>query len=131
MKLYQRIAHDLDWSERNGKADEYLDYIEKNLLPHGSGIDSGCKIGRGKYSRQRFYIHFGFHHMDENGYYDGWTDYRATIQADLVRGFDLSIHGENRNDIKSYLREMFSHVLGEEFVDQEELRSLPNELIPQ
>ena len=59
MKLYQKIAStiiaahnceksaNLDWLKKHK---ETLCDIEKDILPHGSGIDSGCTINLDKSS---------------------------------------------------------------------------------
>lgn len=49
--------------------------------------------------------------MNENGFYDGWTEHTITVRADLAHGFKISISGRNRNEIKDYLHEVFSDCL--------------------
>ena len=53
--------------------------------------------------------------MNENGMYDGWTEHKIVITPDLLHGFNLSIGGRNRNEIKDYLHEVYSAALAEEF----------------
>jgi hypothetical protein len=48
--------------------------------------------------------------MDENGYYDGWTEHRITIRAEFG-GISVNVSGRNRNDIKDYLHEVYHHAL--------------------
>jgi hypothetical protein len=52
--------------------------------------------------------------MDENGFYDGWTDHTITIRPDLVFQFDMRISGRNKNEIKDYIAECFFHALNAE-----------------
>ena len=49
--------------------------------------------------------------MNENGFYDGWTDHTLTVRPSLVHGIELEISGRNRNDIKEYLHETFHSAL--------------------
>jgi len=44
-------------------------------LPHGSGFDRGCEIKIANSGKKQVEIEFGYHNMNENGSYDGWTEY--------------------------------------------------------
>ncbi len=48
----------------------------RELLPHGSGIDGEWHIER---CGKRIVADCSYHRMDENGYYDGWQDFRVTL----------------------------------------------------
>lgn len=82
-------------------------------LPSGSGIDAGCEIHLEKSRPERIVIAFGFHHMDEGGYYDGWTLHDLILTPDFG-GFKIKIGGPNKNFIKGYLYDLFTHELGRE-----------------
>ena len=122
MKLYQAIAQTIasiktcetscnwEWFEKHK---ETLARLTREL-PSGSGIDNGCEIDRDASNDTRLIITFSFHHMDDNGYYDGWTDYRLTLRPCLRFGIDVKIQGEDRNNIKDYLYETFIHTLNSE-----------------
>ena len=98
-----------EWAERH---EEALRWIEKQHLPHGSGIDSGTTIDRDKSTRDKVVLYTSFHHMDEGGGYDGWTDHTVTVRP-AFRGFYITISGRNRNNIKEYLHSEFSEALAE------------------
>ena len=53
-----------------------IEYDFANQLPHGSGID-----GAWEYHTTANYVYFNnsYHCMDENGFYDGWQDFRIRI----------------------------------------------------
>ena len=88
-----------------------LDQIEAMYLPHGSGIDSGCKIDRTNTTKNQAVITFGWHRMDENGYYCGWYDFKIVVTP----GFDslhLRIVGR-LHDIKDYLYDLFDRELSQ------------------
>ena len=88
---------------------EVLDYIIDNYMPHGSGIDNGIRINKEKSSANKIVLEFGFHFMDDNGYYDGWEDYTLYVRPSLAFGIELSLIGKNRRDIKDYLYELFQY----------------------
>jgi hypothetical protein len=96
---------------------ETLEQAEK-LLPSGSGIDSGTKIDLDRSSEKRIVLTFGFHHMNEGGYYDGWTEHELIVTPSLTSDFDLRITGRDRNDIKDYLYQVYDHAL-RDIVDAE------------
>lgn len=128
--LYQHIASAIvarrNCTERNntewhGRWTELLDHIAKNLLPSGSGIDCGSTIDIDASDSSRFFIDLSFHHMNENGYYDGWTEHRITVKPSFD-GIDLRISGKDRNEIKDYLHEVYDIVL-REMVSADELQT--------
>jgi len=92
--------------------DKHEDIINDMLqaFPHGSGIDSGVKFDWHKSTSERLIFTLGFHHMDENGYYDGWTEHELIITPSLQFGYNLRITGRNRNDIKDYLHDLFTDI---------------------
>jgi len=58
-------------------------------------------------------FHCSYHHMNENGYYDGWTDHIVHVTPSLIHGFRLRITGTNRNGIKDYLVDIYRTWLNE------------------
>lgn len=83
------------------------------MLPSGSGFDSGTRLIRASYSLIVFETEF--HHVNENGYYDGWTSHRVAVRPSFLFGLDIAVSGKNRNDIKGYISYVFSRVLDTEF----------------
>ncbi len=100
-----------------------IDSLVKDFMPSGSGIDCGTKFdwdasscerqAAGEYPSRLVFL-FSFHHMNENGMYDGWTEHKAIVRPSLQFGFSLTITGRNRNGIKEYLHEVFSADLSAE-----------------
>lgn len=121
-KIYVHIANMLcaiencqqsnnrEWEIRWNDA---LTAIEENALPSGSGFDSGTTIDRDKSNATRIVLHTSYHHMNDGGMYDGWTDHTITIRPDFASGFDMRISGRNRNDIKEYMYDVFRAALEE------------------
>jgi hypothetical protein len=119
VKLYQRIASTLcaiENCEKSGNTEwfaRHRDAIEtlcKAHLPHGSGFDSGCTL-QDQSTPNRLIFSADFHHMDENGYYAGWGEYRVIVSADLAFGFKIRVTGRDRNMIKDYIADTFHYVM--------------------
>ena len=124
MKLYKEIANFTGWTpltnEFKIKKMNELDELS-NLLPSGSGIDSGCTIDEEKSTKNRIVIHSSFHHMDENGFYCGWSEFTVTAIPDFMNDFNLKIVGNNAiypafSDTKDYLYELFWESLNKNIV---------------
>ncbi len=106
----------------NGNKETAIERIKKQCehLPSGSGIDSGCKIDLNKSTPEKMVFSVPFHHMDENGYYCGWTTYILTVKPSFWQGFEITIKNggtglERRerymvNDTKDYLYDLFNDV---------------------
>ncbi len=75
--------------------------------PSGSGFDHGTSLNREKCNDNQIVFVTGFHHIDENGFYDGWTWHDVYVRANLVFGLKITITGGNRNHIKDYVHEVF------------------------
>jgi hypothetical protein len=113
--IYQMLSNALQAKENCAKSDnsEWLvrwqtriDNLMQETAPSGSGIDSGTQLDDFSTS-EKLVFHTSFHHMDESGCYDGWTDHGVTVKASLLHGIDIRITGRNRNDIKDYLHDVF------------------------
>lgn len=96
--------HNTVWFERHSKR---LELIEENCLPSGSGIDNGCSIDLVRSKPDRLVIETSFHHMNDGGYYDGWTEHEVIVTPSLQFGLNLRITGRDKRDIKNYLYDVF------------------------
>ena len=121
MKVYEALAsavlssctpnelHRENWEDK-------AERLTKELMPSGSGVDSGTKLlwekmhSKGKWNG-KLVFKADFHHMDENGYYDGWTEHVVTVKPHLVFDLTVTISGSDRNMIKDFLRDLFYCVL--------------------
>lgn len=123
MKVYQQLStliqaiancearDNQEWLDNHR---ERLQTIVKEYFPSGSGINSGCVLNLDQSTPNKLVIETTFHHMDENGSYYGWTNHSIIVKPDLANGIVLTVHGNNRNDIKSYLYDLFRDCLSEE-----------------
>lgn len=97
-----------DWFVRHSRR---VDNVMRNLLPSGAGIDTGTTLDLDKSKPDRLVLVFAYHHMNETGHYDGWTEHTAVVTPSLAHGFRLRITGRNRNQIKEYLHQTFQEAL--------------------
>lgn len=109
--------HNTEWKNRHEEVIEKLCY---EYLPHGSGFDSGTTFDFDNSREDRLVFNTAYHHMDEGGYYDGWTNHQVIVTPSLAFGFSLRITGKDKNDIKEYMHQVFSAVLDEK-IDWDEI----------
>ena len=100
-----------EWEARHK---ETIEQICKDVFPHGSGLDGDhCTLDFDRSKPNKLVFRLDFHHMNENGYYDGWSEHELIVTPSLANGYDMRITGRNRNDIKEYLYEVCSEALDE------------------
>jgi hypothetical protein len=112
-------------TEWEGKHEAYLCKLSASCLASGSGFDSGTKIDLDNSTGERLVFTTAFHHMDEWGGYDGWTEHTVIVTPSLVFGFNLRVTGKDRNDIKEHIAESFRNDLDCEH-DEHELHAALN-----
>jgi hypothetical protein len=99
-----------EWEDRHT---ERVFALVKNCMPSGSGFDTGTTIDWARSTSEKLVFDTAYHHMNEVGYYDGWTEHTVTVTPSLTHDFDLKISGRNRNDIKDVVHEVFDIALRE------------------
>ncbi|MDE3023351.1 MAG: hypothetical protein KGI54_16130 [Pseudomonadota bacterium] len=121
--LYREIASILQAIENcqnSGNAEwlerwqNRLNYIAKNYLPSGSGFDSGASMDDDSCSTDKLVFDVSFHHVNGNGFYDGWTEHKVIVTP-CFSGINLRVTGKNKNDIKDYIAEVFYETLTREY----------------
>lgn len=124
-QLYQAIARKIQarnncWEHRDTHAEWATRHeqdvlaLVKDHLPSGSGFDSGTEIDLARSSPERLVFATSFHHMNEHGYYDGWSEHEVIVKPSLTWGFDLRVTGRDRRQIKEFIGESFDHDLRQE-----------------
>lgn len=113
--IVEQIAHKLvaiencersenhEWRGRH--ADDLIDIVKSG--PSGSGWDCGTSFDRDRSTPNKLVFFGSFHHMDEMGGYDGWTDHTITVRPDFVSKLDIKISGRDRNGIKEDIHQIF------------------------
>ena len=98
----------VEWLDR---WQERLNYLVRNFMPpSGSGWDCGTEAVFDQWSATRLVFRGAFHHMNDGGYYDGWTEHTIIVSPSFD-GIDLRITGRNRNYIKDVIHDDFYHRL--------------------
>jgi uncharacterized protein YciU (UPF0263 family) len=106
-----RESGNAEWEDRHA---ETIERLVREYLPRGSGFDDGTEIVADRCRSDRLVFTTSFHHMDECGYYDGWTDHVVTVRPDFVHGITVGVVGSNRNDIHDYIADAFVSALMQE-----------------
>lgn len=83
----------------------------REFLPSGSGFDKGTDLDLADSTADRLVFHTAFHHMDDNGFYDGWTDHTVLVTPSLIFGFTLYVKGKDKRQIKDHIHESLDHAL--------------------
>jgi hypothetical protein len=92
------------WAER-------ILVLASENLPSGSGFDNGSEFSLDESRPDRLIFSTSFHHMDENGFYDGWTEHRVIVTPSFVHGFDVKVTGRDKRQIKDYIGDCFHDAL--------------------
>jgi len=100
-----------DWE---GRHIARIESLVSEHMPSGSGYDSGTTLDLDKSTGEKLVFVTSFHHMNDSGMYDGWTEHNVIVTPSLAFGFNLKVTGKDRNDIKDYMAECFSDCLHKE-----------------
>lgn len=118
MKTYQILSRAIGAKARCDKepgnpwSQRWQERIDQLLgdFPSGSGYDRGTKLDDSSVP-ERLVFNTSFHHMDDGGMYDGWTDHQVIITPSLEMGWHMRITGRDRNGIKEMIGEDFAYQL--------------------
>lgn len=99
--FYQRIARALQArinceDSNNEWYQKHTDTIENltdQVMPHGSGFDGKSWLDFDASIPERLIFFIEYHHMDEHGYYDGWSTLKITVRPSLAWGYTMSLTG--------------------------------------
>lgn len=120
MKFYEAFANVAEVLNRPHLEPHVLDFQTQRydalvkLLPSGSGFDRGTEFITVRSNCNRLVFRTAFHHMNENGFYVGWTEHDVIVTASLSYGIEVRVTGKDRNDIKEYIAEVFHTFLHED-----------------
>jgi hypothetical protein len=104
-----------EWADRH---EDSIVRLARNYLPSGSGFDNGTTVDLKRSTGDRLVLDTSFHHMNDAGVYDGWTDHTVTVKPRLSISFSLTISGPNRRDIKDLIGDTFHTALSEVVSDE-------------
>lgn len=98
----------LDWARRHR---ERVDALIKNHMPSGGGFDNGTRFDWKESKPDRLVFETAFHHMNENGMYNGWSEHTVIVTPSLGFDFEVRVTGKDRNDIKDEIAQVFHDAL--------------------
>lgn len=114
--------------EWESKWDDLIEHLQKKYLPHGSGFDCGTVVIEEEcVNGLRLVLNFDYHHMDEYGYYDGWSSHKAVV-VPYFDGIGVTIKGalpRKYRHSKEYFGDTIHYSLTKE-IDQEEIDNILN-----
>lgn len=95
--------------------------FEIDKLPHGSGIDGTNSLDIDLSTPDKLVFKIPYHHMDENGFYAGWDDFKIIVTPSFrgpvvkVRYYSIGsdIPRQQRIDTKEYLGDLFHEFFNE------------------
>ena len=111
LPLYKQIAglliaiQNIEKQGPSTNAKRHFDTIREimNGAPSGSGIDNGIEILLEECTPEKLVFSCDYHHMNDDGMYDGWTHHVINVKANLYFDIDIRISGKDRNGIKEDL----------------------------
>lgn len=74
-------------------------------MPRGSGFDGGVDLSLRESKEDKLVFYTSYHHMDEHGSYDGWSDWRVTVTPSLQFGYKIRAVVINGRRVKSWDRD--------------------------
>ncbi len=104
------LEHPTTHGEWAQKHEARIKALVHEHMPSGSGVDNGTKLDPDS-TPERLVFTFSYHHMNDIGMYDGWTEHTCIVTPSLASGIHLRITGRDRNDTKEYLYEIFRTAL--------------------
>ncbi len=104
-------SNNTEWRDNH---EERIEALVKEHMPRGSGFDAGTTLDLDKSTGEKLVFKTSYHHMNDYGVYDGWTEHVVTVKPSLMYGVNLMISGRNRRDIKDYMYDVFYDALKEE-----------------
>lgn len=108
-RLVQAREHcaERDNMEWHNKHTETILGMLENDAPSGSGFDNGTSLDLVMSTPEKLVFHTSFHHMNDGGMYDGWTEHSVIVRASLAFGIDVRVTGRDRGGIKDYIGDVF------------------------
>lgn len=110
MKRCAVNGHSQEWEDRHANALKVL----CDGLPHGSGFDSESELDLDESTSDKLVFTTSFHHMNEDGFYCGWTEHTVILTPAFELGYHLKVTGRDVNQIKEYIAELFGSYLSEQ-----------------
>ena len=83
--------------------------ILREKMPNGSGFDNGTELDLEKSTPEKLVFHTSFHHMNDGGFYNGWTEHIVTVRSTFT-GPKITVRGGSR-EMQDYVATAFFDAL--------------------
>lgn len=95
--LFRLIAQQVDYSKQANANPRHTYALESLMkhMPSGSGIDSGTKLLLEESSNTELVFQVDYHHMNQSGYYCGWSTRKIVITPSLTSPYCMDFRGED------------------------------------
>lgn len=107
MRNCEKSGND-EWHKKH-KAE--LAQLVREKMPSWAGFDNGTNLFMDS-DPQCLEFQTAFYHMDDAGYYDGWTKHEVKVRP-MFSGFSVHVSGKDKNDIKEHIAQVFYDALSE------------------
>ena len=106
-------------TEWKHKHRDTIETLAKDYLPRGSGFNRGTtvdidatieRMGNRQCRGEMLILNTSFHHMNDGGYYDRWTEHPIRVRPSFD-GVSIIISGSDHHRWKDYAYECFYHSL--------------------
>lgn len=111
--LYRELARAIQ-AKQNCKASGNTEWLHKwsaTIKTLMARMPSGTGLVDAESHAKKLVFSAGFRHVDDNGFYDGWTEHTVTVTGSLRDTVKMRISGPNRNNIKDDLHATFHEAL--------------------
>ncbi len=85
--------------------------IEAEHLPSGSGIDDGTRVDLETSKPDKVVFLVAFHHMNEHGFYVGWSNHRVTVVPSFAFVMSMRVAGRNFQGVKDHIADTLREAL--------------------
>lgn len=85
----------------------YIEFTVKEYAPSGSGFDDGTRFDIDASEQDKLIFETAYHHMNDAGYYVGWSEHTVIVIPSFIFGADIRVTGKNKNGIKDYIYDTF------------------------
>lgn len=113
-RLNCQQSNSVPWFQRH---ESVVLKLVKSFLPSGGGFDAGTQLDLAQSSGEKLVFYTEFHHMDETGYYTGWTAHTVTVTP-AFSGIAVQVSGRDKNNIKEFIAECFDAALRAELTPE-------------
>ena len=95
--LFRLIAQQVGFAKQTNADARHENVLESLMkhMPSGSGIDAGTKLLLEESNNTKLVFLVEYHHMNQNGYYCGWSSRKIVITPSLTSPYSMEFIDED------------------------------------